>query len=127
VSPRAQALIAIAVGGAIGALARAGLAEGLPAGDWPVATLLVNVVGTVLLAALAAIIAWRPRLPHWLHPMVGVGFCGSLTTFAAVQVEALLLVRGGLPATAALYVVASLLLGMIAVVATRRLAQAVIP
>lgn len=126
-SPRTQALIAIAVGGAIGALLRAGLDQWLPQGDWPVATLAVNIAGTILLAMLAAAIAWRPHLPHWLHPMVGVGFCGSLTTFAGMQVEALLLVRDGLAATAVLYVAASLVLGMAAVVATRRLMQGVRP
>lgn len=125
-SRRSQALIAIAVGGAIGALARAGLAEALPRGDWPVATLVVNVAGTILLAALAAMIAWRPQLPHWLHPMAGIGFCGSLTTFAGIQVEALLLMRDGLAGTAVLYVTASIVLGMAAVVATRRLMRAVV-
>jgi CrcB protein len=117
--------MAIAAGGAIGALARAGLAEALPRGDWPVATLAVNIVGTILLAAVAALIAWRPRLPHWLNPLAGIGFCGSLTTFAGVQVEALLLMRDGLSGAAALYVLASLALGMAAVVATRRLMGAV--
>ena len=125
-SPRSQALIAIAVGGAIGALMRAGVTEALPRGDWPVATLVVNVAGTILLAALAAIIAWRPRLPQWLHPMAGIGFCGSLTTFAGIQVEALLLMRDGLAGTAVLYVAASLVLGMAAVLATRRLLRAVV-
>lgn len=125
-SGRTQALIAIAVGGAIGALLRAGLAEAMPQGDWPVSTLTVNVVGTILLAALAAMIAWRRQLPHWLHPMVGIGFCGSLTTFAGIQVEALLLMRDGRAGTAVLYLTTSLLLGMAAVVATRRLMRAVV-
>lgn len=125
-SPRSQALIAIAVGGAIGALVRAGLAEALPQGDWPVATLVVNVAGTILLAALAALIAWRPQLPGWLHPMAGIGFCGSLTTFAGIQVEALLLMRHGLAGTAVLYLATSLVLGMAAVVATRRLMRVVV-
>ena len=124
-SRRAQALLAIAIGGAIGALVRAGLAELLPAGDWPVATLVVNVAGTILLAVIASLIAWRPHLPHWLHPLAAVGFCGSLTTFAGIQVEALLLARDGLAATAALYLGLSLLLGMTAVAATRRVMRAV--
>jgi CrcB protein len=125
VSPRAAALIAIAVGGAIGALGRAGLGAALPATSWPVATLIANLVGTVLLAALAALIAFRPHLPHWLHPLVAVGFCGSLTTFSAMQVEALLLMRAGMSADAVLYVATSVLLGLVAAVATRRAVQAV--
>ncbi len=122
---RSAALIAIAVGGAVGALARAGLGEALPATRWPVATLIANVAGTALLALVAALIAFRPHLPRWLHPLVAVGFCGSLTTFSAMQVEALLLMRAGMSADAVVYVVTSVLLGLIAAVATRRAVQAV--
>ncbi len=119
-SPPAAVLIAIAVGGAAGALIRAGLDAVSIAGGWPVTTLAVNLVGTVMLTALAAVLAWRPRLPHWLHPLVGVGLCGSLTTFAGIQMEALLLMRDGASATAVLYVLVSVALGLTAVVATRR-------
>lgn len=113
------------MGGAIGALVRAGLAEALPQDGWPLATLVANIAGTIVLAAMAALIAWRPRLPHWLHPLAGIGFCGSLTTFAGMQVEALVLMQGGRAGHAVLYVLSSLVLGVVAVVATRRLAQAV--
>jgi fluoride exporter len=123
VSSRAAALIAIAIGGAIGALGRAGLGSALPAGRWPIATLLANIAGTVLLAVLAALIAFRPRLPGWLHPLVAVGFCGSLTTFSAMQVEALVLMRAGMSADAVAYVTTSVVLGLIAAVAARRAVQ----
>ena len=119
-SPRSAALVAIAVGGAIGALVRAGLAEGLPSEQWPLGTLVVNIAGTVLLAVVAAIIAWRPALPHWFHPLAAVGFCGSLTTFSGIQLEALGMLRRGMSASAVLYVAATVVLGLIAVVATRR-------
>lgn len=122
---RFAALIAIAIGGAVGALARAGLGQALPATRWPVATLIANVTGTVILALLAALIAFRPHLPHWLHPLLAIGFCGSLTTFAAMQVEALVLMRAGMSLDAVLYVVISVVLGLIAAVAARRTMQAV--
>ncbi len=125
-SPRAAALVAIAVGGAIGALVRAGLAEGLPSERWPIGTLIVNIVGTVLLAVVAGIIAWRPALPRWFHPLAAVGFCGSLTTFAGIQIEALGLMRRGLSGTAVLYVSATVVLGLLAIVATRRVMARVI-
>lgn len=124
-TPRTAALVAIAVGGAVGALARAGLGEALPAGRWPWATLVANIAGTLLLAALAALIALRPHLPHWLHPLVAVGFCGSLTTFSAIQVESVLMMREGMSTDAVLYVAASVVLGLIAAVAARRAVQAV--
>ena len=78
-------MAAIAAGGAIGALLRAGLSEAGPVHGWPITTLAVNIGGTVLLAAVAAVLAWRPRLPHWLHPLAAVGFCGSITTFSTMD------------------------------------------
>jgi len=117
---------AIAAGGAIGALLRAGVGEAGPMHGWPIATLAVNIAGTVLLAAVAAILAWRPRLPHWLHPLAAVGFCGSITTFSTMQVEAVVLMRDGMSGTAVLYLVVSIALGLAAVLATRRLLRTVL-
>ena len=47
-NPRVTVLVAIAIGGAIGALIRAGIAETVAFGDWPYVTLGVNLVGTIL-------------------------------------------------------------------------------
>lgn len=125
-NPRATVLIAIAVGGAIGALLRAVLGEVAGTGDWPYATLGVNLAGTVALAALGALLAWRPRLPHWLNPLVGIGICGSLTTFSTMQLEAVTAMRDGYSAKGVLYIASSVVLGLAAVVATRAVARRVI-
>ena len=125
-SPRAAVLVAIAVGGAVGALVRAGLADAVPYDAWPVDTLIANLTGTVILAVVAALLAWSPTAPRWLHPLVAVGFCGSLTTFSGMQVEALLLMRDAAPGAAVAYLVASVGLGLVAVVATRRAVQRVL-
>ena len=113
--PRWEALAAIAIGGAAGALLRAGVS-----GAGALATLGVNVAGTVLLAAVAALIAWRPHLPHWFHPLAAVGFCGSITTFSAMQVEAVVMMQDGRSAAAVAYLLASVALGLMAVLVTRR-------
>ncbi len=119
-TPRAAVLVAIAVGGAVGALVRAGLGGAVPHDAWPIDTLIANLAGTVILAIVAALLAWSPAAPRWLHPLVAVGFCGSLTTFSGMQVEALVLMRDAAPGAAVAYLVASVGLGLIAVVATRR-------
>lgn len=113
---RPAVVAAIAIGGAAGALLRAvaGVA-GAPA------TLGLNVAGTVLLAAVGAVIAWKPHLPHWFHPLAAIGFCGSITTFSTMQVEALLMMQDDRSGAAILYLVLSVALGIIAVLATRRL------
>ena len=115
-NPRPAVVAAIAIGGAAGALLRAvaGVA-GAPA------TLGLNIAGTVLLAAVGAVIAWKPHLPHWFHPLAAIGFCGSITTFSTMQVEALLMMQDDRSGAAILYLVLSVALGIIAVLATRRL------
>lgn len=125
-NPRTTVLIAIAIGGAIGALVRAGLGEAFAFGDWPYITLSVNLVGTVILAALGAALAWRPHLPHWLNPLVGIGLCGSLTTFSTMQLEAIVAIRDGYSAKGVAYIASSIVLGLAAVVATRAVARRVI-
>ncbi len=113
--PRWEALAAIAIGGAAGALLRAGVS-----GAGAIATLGVNVAGTVVLATVAALIAWRPHLPHWFHPLAAVGFCGSITTFSTMQVEAVVMMQDGRSAAAVAYLLASVALGLMAVLVTRR-------
>jgi CrcB protein len=115
VKPRWEALAAIAIGGAAGALLRAGIS-----GAGAIATLGVNVAGTVVLATVAALIAWRPHLPHWFHPLAAVGFCGSITTFSTMQVEAVVMMQDGRSAAAVAYLLASVALGLMAVLVTRR-------
>ncbi len=114
-SPRPAAITAIAIGGAAGALLRA-----LVGGAGALATLGVNITGTILLAAIAGLIAWRPDLPHWFHPLAAIGFCGSITTFSTMQVEAVVMMQDGQSAAAVLYLLVSVALGFIAVLATRR-------
>jgi CrcB protein len=126
VKQRGATVAAIAAGGAIGALLRAGLSEAGPVHGWPITTLAVNIGGTVLLAAVAAVLAWRPRLPHWLHPLAAVGFCGSITTFSTMQVEAVVLMRDGMSGTAVVYLIVSVAVGLAAVMATRRLLRTVL-
>ncbi|SES35222.1 CrcB protein [Pedococcus cremeus] len=49
-------------------------------------TLLVNVVGSFVLGLVVAV-SREPGAPSWLLPLVGVGFCGALTTFSTLAVE----------------------------------------
>ena len=46
-------------------------------------TLVVNVVGSFVLG----IVAGWPDLPTWVMPLVGIGFCGALTTFSTLAFE----------------------------------------
>lgn len=101
---------AIFLGGALGALVRAGLAEAFPASgaSWPWATFLVNVVGAALLGY------WYTTLSHasYRRPLLTTGFCGALTTFSTVQLELLEMIDAGRLALACLYLAASVAAGL---------------
>jgi CrcB protein len=101
---------AIFIGGALGALVRAGLAEAFPAAglEWPWATFVVNVVGAALIGY------WFTTLPHtsYRRPLLTTGFCGALTTFSTVQLELVEMIDAGRVALAVTYLAASLAAGL---------------
>ncbi|MBT8215554.1 MAG: CrcB family protein, partial [Acidimicrobiia bacterium] len=75
---RVGVVAAVGLFGALGGLARAGLAE-LPSA-WPWPTLTANLVGTFLLGFVVRYGAHR--WPTWLRIAAGVGALGALTTFS---------------------------------------------
>lgn len=110
-------LAAIFVGGAIGTLLRALLAEGLPhePGAWPWATFAVNVAGAFLLGYFATRLQERLPLSSYRRPLLGTGLCGSLTTFSTMQVELLTMIDAERLGLAAGYATASVAAGFAAV------------
>lgn len=98
---------AVAVGGALGSLARWGVGVGLLArgqagvgvggGGFPIATLMVNVVGCVLIGAVMQVIASRPAgsIDPAVRAGVTAGLLGGLTTFSAFGFESFTLLREG--------------------------------
>ena len=112
---------AIFIGGALGALLRAGLAEAFPAGeaDWPLATFAVNVVGAGLLGY------WFTALSHssYRRPLLTTGFCGALTTFSTVQLELVEMIDAGRAGLALLYLTVSVAAGLVGVQAATGFAR----
>ena len=84
-------LLAIACGGAIGALARTGLVKAFPvaAGHWPWATFAVNIIGALMLGYFLTRLQERLPVSTLRRPLLGTGLCGALTTFSTVQIELL--------------------------------------
>ncbi len=118
--------IAVALGGAFGALARylmVGRFELWLGAGFPVGTLTANVLGSFLLGVLIDLMAlvWSPS-PE-LRALLTVGLLGSFTTFSALSLETLLLFEAGAPGQAALYALASVLLSLIGIFAGMRLAR----
>ena len=115
-TPRLAWLL-VAAGGAAGAVARFGVARWAAerwAGPFPWGTFAVNVAGSLALGLLlgaTAPDAWRART------LLGVGFCGGLTTFSTFGYEAAALLQARDHATALAYVAASLAAALLAVFA----------
>jgi fluoride exporter len=80
-------LLAVFLGGAIGTALRLGLDATIVHADnqFPLSTLVINVVGSFALAILIARL-W-PIAPGWLRAGLGPGLVGGFTTFSAVMVS----------------------------------------
>lgn len=76
-------LLAVALGGALGTLARVCVDMLTPANAWAASTLIVNILGCVALAALSAY-AGRRSLAPLLQLAAGTGFCGAFTTLSTI-------------------------------------------
>ena len=108
-------LLAVAVGGATGSLARYVLGTLLlrVSSGFPVSTLLINVVGSFLIGLLARLFD-APDHNQVLRVALTVGLCGGFTTFSTFSAETVTLLQQGKAGRAALYVVVSLVLGVLA-------------
>src|SRR4051812_22836678 len=112
-------IAAIMAGGAIGTLARAGLAEAVPhqADEWPWATFAVNLAGAFILGWLLTRLAERTAPSRNWRFFAGTGFCGALTTFSTFQIETFQFARHGQVGLAVGYPAASISAGMALAVA----------
>jgi len=117
----------IAAGGALGALARYGIArlvEVTPDG-FPWATFWTNLSGAFVLGFFMTLVLERLRPTRYLRPFFAVGFLGAYTTFSTLAVETVLLVKDGHAALGVGYTLASvsagLLLAYLGIVAARLL------
>jgi fluoride exporter len=113
-------LLAIACGGALGALARIGVAQAFPssAGRWPWATFAVNIAGALMLGYFVTRLQERLPVSTLRRPLLGTGLCGALTTFSTVQIELLKMADHHRYGLAGGYLIASVLGGYFAVFAS---------
>lgn len=112
-------LLAIALGGAFGALGRYGtgsLAAGLEAGFIPWGTFIVNMAGTFVIGFLSSFFE-RFLVPPALRSMLMVGFLGSYTTFSTYMLESVRLLQDREYVIALVNLLGGVVLGLLFVVA----------
>lgn len=102
---------AVAIGGALGALCRYGVALAFPFLTFPWGTLMVNYIGTFLLGVLTSY-AGKRKVAEWLRLAIGTGFCGGLTTMSTFSKETMALWHTHV-ALANVYVLASFVGGLL--------------
>jgi CrcB protein len=119
-----NAWVAVALGSALGGVARHGIARLWPMvpGAWPVATMSVNIAGSFAIGLLAALTARDSGETARLFWMTGV--LGGFTTYSAFALETVTLASAGAAGRAALYVAATVALCLVAAVAGRTLGLA---
>ena len=109
--------IAVAIGGALGAVTRYLLAVRLynQLGiAFPWGTLAVNVAGSLMLGVILGLIEERDAFSPQMRTAITVGFIGGLTTFSTFVFEYWQFLREGDPARAMAYVALSLVFGLAA-------------
>ncbi len=104
--------LAVAMGGALGAVARYALSAYYTAAQsaaFPWATLSANCIGALFIGIFYVLIIEKAALgPQW-RPLIMVGFLGALTTFSSFTLEALLLWQQGQGFAACAYILMSVL------------------
>jgi len=114
---RADILGVIAIGGALGSLARYGLAEAFPhpASGLAWGTVIANVSGAFALGALMVFVVDAWPTTRLVRPFLGVGVLGGYTTFSTMALDTRSLAASGELGRAGLYLFGTVVVGLLAV------------
>lgn len=109
----------VGTGGFIGAVCRylIGLIPLREGCVFPVKTFMINILGAFLIGIIAALAAKNHLLDPNVVLFLKVGICGGFTTFSSLALETGDLMKNGNTAMALLYVILSIVMGVIAVFA----------
>lgn len=110
----------IFLGGGLGSVARYLLGVALPARAFPLGTWLANLIGCLLIGYLAQTLA---RDNAALRALCITGFCGGFTTFSTFSLDIVQRWQDGHYLVLALYLIISLVGGIVAVLGGMALAR----
>lgn len=104
----------VGIGGAIGAMLRYAISLIPVKTDFPVLTLITNVIGAFAIGLIVAF-AVKYKLSDNVILLLKTGVCGGFTTFSTFSLESVNLFKSGKPILAVTYALLSLVLCIIAV------------
>ena len=117
---RAAILVAVGVGGALGAMARYLIAGWVQSPAWtgfPYGIFIVNITGGFIMGVLTEAMALRFNVSPEVRAFLTTGILGGYTTFSTFSLEAAMLIERHAYGQAAFYIAGSALLSVIALFA----------
>jgi fluoride exporter len=112
-------LLAVALGGALGSLLRYFVAGAIqsPANPFPIGIFVVNITGGFVMGVIVEMSALKLQLSPEVRAFLTVGILGGYTTFSTFSLDSVLLIQRGAYASAAMYIVGSAMLSILALFA----------
>ena len=124
-----QMLLFVAAGGALGAVGRYLTVIGVGAvmgHGFPFGTLVVNVLGSFILGALVETMALKWSVSQEVRALLVVGMLGAFTTFSTFSLDVIVQLERGQLVPAAVYILSSVTLSVLALFAGLRLMRVVL-
>jgi CrcB protein len=107
-------ILVVALGGSLGAVARFAVARLVTWSAFPLGTLIINITGSCFLGWFLAKCS-AGGISDTTRLAIGTGFVGAYTTFSTYMFESDSMIRDGAGIRATVYLVSSIVLGLIAV------------
>jgi CrcB protein len=111
-------IAAVGVGGGIGALIRYYVASWIQPAWWPgfpFGIFIVNITGGLVMGLLTALMALKLNVSPEMRAFLTTGILGGYTTFSTFSLDSALLIERGAWGQAALYVIGSAVLSILAI------------
>lgn len=113
-----RTLLLVGIGGALGSILRYLTTWAVGkyfSSSFPLATFIINILGCLLIGIIMGLLEKNQLTDASIKWLLVTGFCGGYTTFSAFGYENISLLQHGNSALAFLYIVSSVIIGLMAV------------
>lgn len=107
--------ILVFIGGGFGSILRYGISYFFQEKtlEFPIATFIANLIGSLIIGILLGISLTHTSMSQSMKLLLITGFCGGFTTFSTFSSESLFLLQNNMISTALLYIISSIILGIL--------------